>query len=116
VVALSADLGVIAQVRRALTVLYCWPAWFLLTIEAPVFPVPVTQRPGHAQAWEMEDDRGNRYLGMNTGGWSGPDNGAHIAFTPGLDPRARQLRLAFPDPFGGAGSLTAVVSVPSDAE
>jgi hypothetical protein len=115
VVALSADLGIIARIRRALTVMYCWPAWFLVTIEAPDLPMPVMPRPRHDQAWEIEDDRGNRYLGMNTGGWNGPDNGAHIAFTPGLDPRARQLRLAFPDPFGQAGSLTAAVAVPSHA-
>lgn len=115
VVAPSADLGIIAHIRRALTVMYCWPTWFLLTIEAPVFQMPVTPQPRHERAWEIEDDRGNRCLGMNTGGWSGPDNGAHIAFTPGLDPRARQLRLAFPDPFGHAGSLTAAVTMPSHA-
>jgi hypothetical protein len=114
VVALSADLGVIAQVRRALTVLYCWPAWFLLTIEAPGGPMRATQGSIFERAWEMEDDRGNRYLGMDTGGWRGPDHGAHIAFAPGLDPLARELRLSFPDPFGQAGPLTAVVSVPND--
>jgi hypothetical protein len=114
VVALSADLGVIAQVRRALTVLYCWPAWFLLTIEAPGGPTRATQRSDLERAWAMEDDRGNRYLGMDSGGWSGPDNGAHIAFAPGLDPLARELRLSFPDPFGEAGWLTAVVTVPND--
>jgi hypothetical protein len=112
VVTLSADLGVIAQVRRALTVLYCWPTWFLLTIEAPGGPLQATQRWSVEAGWEGEDDRGNRYLGMTIGGWSGPDHGAHIALAPGLDPLARELRLFFPDPFGWAGPLTAVVSVP----
>lgn len=114
VVALSTDLGVVAQVRRALTVMYRWPAWFLLTVETPGAPMRKPQRSAFEQAWEMEDDRGNRYLGMSTGGWSGPDSGAHIAFAPGLDPLARELRLSFPDPFGQVRSLTAVVSVPHD--
>lgn len=68
VVALSADLGVAADVRRALTMLYCWPSWFLLTVEAPGGPLPVTQRTAVDHAWEMEDDRGNTYAGMDTGG------------------------------------------------
>jgi hypothetical protein len=114
VIALNTDLGVVAQVRRALTVMYRWPAWFLLTVEARGFPMQETKRSASEQAWEMDDDRGNRYLGMDTGGWSGPDSGAHIAFAPGLDPLARELRLSFPDPFGQVGSLTAVVSVPHD--
>lgn len=114
VVALSADLGVIADVRRALTVLYCWPTWFLLTIEAPTDALPVTQRAVFEHAWEMEDDRGNTYVGMDTGGWSGRDSGAHVAFAPGLDSQARELRLSFPDPFGRAGQLTAVVAMPED--
>jgi hypothetical protein len=62
----------------------------------------------------MEDDRGNGYAGMDTGCWYGPDYSAHIAFAPGLDPQARELRLSFSDPLG-AGHLTAVLAVPEDA-
>ena len=112
VVALGVDLGVIADVRRVLTVLYCWPAWFLLTIEAAGGPFPVRPPSPFEQAWEMADDRGTTYLGGYTGGWSGRDNGAHIAFAPGLDPQARELRLTFPDPFGRVSQLTAVAVVP----
>ena len=107
---------VLAGVERLL------PIYRGVTSHDPVMDGEVTGNPDrltpeelHEQAWEIEDDRGNRYLGMNTGGWNGPDNGTHIAFAPGLDPRARQLRLAFPDPFGHAGSLTAAVAVPSHA-
>jgi len=112
VVALGADLGVVADVRRVLTVLYCWPAWFLLTIEAPGGPFRSGSRRRFEQAWELADDRANTYAGVYTGGWSGRENGAHIAFAPGLDPQARELRLSFPDPFGRVSQLTAVAIVP----
>lgn len=117
VVALGADLGVVADGRRALTLLYCWRSWFLLTVEATPGddPPAAGRRELVDRAWEMEDDRGNVYAGMDTGGWGGPDVGAHIAFAPGLDPQARELRLSFPDPLGRAGHLTAVVGVPEDA-
>jgi hypothetical protein len=113
VVALGADLGLIADARRALSFLYCWPSWFLLTIEATATdsPLPSAPRANLERAWEMEDDWGNVYAGMETGAWSGQDNGAHVAFAPGLDRRARELRLSFPDPFG-RGQLNAVVAVP----
>lgn len=113
VVPLSADLGVIAGIRRALTSLYCWPSWFLMTVEAAGAPLPVTPGVVHKRSWEMEDDQGNRYLGHWIGGWSGQDNGAHIGFAPGLDPEARQVRVSFTDPFGRAGQLNTTVAVPN---
>jgi hypothetical protein len=113
VIPLSADLGVTAGVRRALTSLYCWPSWFLMTVEAGGDPLPIKPEAVQAHSWEMEDDRGNEYLGAWTGGWSGRDNGAHIAFAPGLDPEAGQLRLSFTDPFGRAGRLTTRVTIPN---
>lgn len=112
VVALSADLGLIAGVRRALTSLYCWPSWFLMTLEAAGDQLSVMPRAVHKESWDIEDDRGNHYAGGWIGGWSGQDNGAHIAFTPQLDPQARELRVSFTDPFGRAGRLTTVVAVP----
>jgi hypothetical protein len=87
----------------------------VLTIEAPGGPLPVRERAAFDYAWVLDDDRGNRYTGMDTGGWSGPNNGAHVAFAPRLDPQARELRLSFFDPFGRAGHLTALVPVPQDS-
>lgn len=112
VVALSADLGSVAGARCALTSLSCWPSWFMLTVEAVGAALRMHPRESQAHSWEMEDDRGNEYLGAWTGGWSGADSGSHIAFGPGLDPDARQLRLSFTNPFGQAGGLTTVVTVP----
>jgi hypothetical protein len=114
VIPLSADLGVVAGVRRALTSLYCWPSWFLMTVEAVGEARQIKPAVIHAQSWEMEDDRGNEYVGAWSGGWSGRDNGVHVAFGPGLDPNARQLRLAFTDPFSQTGRLAAQVTVPSE--
>jgi hypothetical protein len=113
VVPISADLGVIAGVRRALTSLYCWSTWFLMTVEAAGDPLPIKPGAIHEHSWEMEDDRGNEYLGARIGGWSGSDNGVHVAFAPGLDPEARQLRLSFTDPFGRATRLTTLVTMPT---
>lgn len=113
VIALSADLGVTAGVHRAITSLYCWSSWFLMTIEATGDHLSVEPQVVSTHSWEMEDDRRNQYVGAWTGGWSGRDYGAHIAFTPGLDTQARSLQLFFTDPFGRTGDLTTIVEVPS---
>jgi hypothetical protein len=113
VVALSTDLGIVGDVRRVLTTLYCWPGWFLLAIEASGAVVP-QQPPDLVPAvWEMHDDQGNRYRGRWRGGWGGADTGAHVAFAPGLDPHARELRLSFPDPFTPSAHLTTLLPLPS---
>jgi hypothetical protein len=114
VIAISADLGVLGGIRRAMTSLYCWPSWFMVTLEArgsiPASCGPMTQ----LTAWSVEDDRGNRYAGRWTGGWSGRHGGAHGTFTPQLDPMAQRLHVEFDDPFGDAGKLCADVALPMD--
>jgi hypothetical protein len=110
-VALGADLGVIAGIRRALTSVYCWPSWFVMTIEAAGDQFSRTPRAVLDQSWEIEDDRNNHYEGRCIGTWSGQHDGAHIAFGPGLDPVASEVRVSFTDPFGRAGRLTTTVAV-----
>jgi hypothetical protein len=51
---------------------------------------------------------------MDTGGWTGRDNGAHVAFAPRLHSQAGELRLSLVDPFDRAGQFTAVVAMPKD--
>jgi hypothetical protein len=112
VMALNVDLGVVADVRRVLTTLYCWPGWFLLTVEATG---AVVERlpPGSTTApWELRDDRGTHYVGRWIGGWGNGDSGAHVAFNPGLDPNARRLQLSFTDPFTDSGQFTTTIPVP----
>jgi hypothetical protein len=111
-VALNADLGIVADVHRVLRTLYCRPSWLLLTIEATGAIVPREPPALIPAPWEMHDDQRNHYVGRWSGGWGGADTGAHIAFGPGLDPRAHQLHLTFADPFTPSLQLTSVIAVP----
>lgn len=109
VVPLCADMGVDGDIRRVATHLYCWPSWFMLTVEAAGDHIPMTRESPFNRPWYLEDDRGRRYHGAMRGGWSGADTGVHVVCAPGLDPLARELRLTFTDPFGRSGRLSAVV-------
>jgi hypothetical protein len=61
--------------------------------------------------WTVEDDRGRRYLGTARSTGSGFPWIATAILSPGLDPGARRLRLAFPYPFSD-GRVTAEVDLP----